>query len=146
MPIKTHHYSNSEITVVWKPGICIHSGICFKGLAEVFDPRRKPWIDLSKTDSQKIIEQVRKCPSGALSYFTKPSEKKFGKHPTQKPLELLERIVLASTEPGAIILDPFTGSSTTGLAAVKHGRKFIGIDKEEEYLDLSKKRYFDLVR
>ena len=67
MPIKTHHYSNGEITVTWKPGLCIHSGICARGLAEVFDPRRKPWIDLSKADAQQIIEQVKKCPSGALS-------------------------------------------------------------------------------
>lgn len=73
----------------------------------------------------------------------KPYEKKFGKHPTQKPLELLERIILASTQPEAVILDPFTGSSTTGLAATKLGRKFIGIDKEEKYLELSKKRYLD---
>lgn len=75
----------------------------------------------------------------------KASEKKFGKHPTQKPLALLERIVLASTNTGDIVLDPFTGSSTTGIAAAKHGRKFIGIDMEQEYLDLSVKRYKDLV-
>lgn len=73
----------------------------------------------------------------------KPYEKKFGKHPTQKPIELLERIILASTKPDSVILDPFTGSSTTGLAAVKHGRKFVGIDKEEKYLELSKLRYLD---
>lgn len=71
----------------------------------------------------------------------KADEKVFGKHPTQKPMALLERIVLASTNPGDVILDPFTGSSTTGLAAIKHKRKFIGIDLEKEYLDLSKKRY-----
>lgn len=71
----------------------------------------------------------------------KPDEKTFGKHPTQKPMALLERIVIASTNPRDIIMDPFTGSSTTGLAAVKHGRKFIGVDLEEQYLDLSKKRY-----
>lgn len=76
----------------------------------------------------------------------KPWEKKYGKHPTQKPLDLLERIVLASTDEGMIVLDPFTGSSTTGLAAVKHGRKFIGIDKEKKYLDLSAQRYEDMVR
>lgn len=75
----------------------------------------------------------------------KPWEKKFGKHPTQKPVELLERIVLASTKPGDVVLDPFTGSSTTGLAAVKHGRKFIGIDKEEKYLKLSKLRLEDFL-
>ena len=73
-------------------------------------------------------------------------EKKFGKHPTQKPFELLKRIVLASTKKGDIILDPFTGSSTTGLAAVMFGRKFVGIDMEKEYLDLSKNRFKDLTK
>ncbi|MEK7536960.1 MAG: DNA methyltransferase [Patescibacteria group bacterium] len=67
-------------------------------------------------------------------------EKKFGKHPTQKPVALLERIILASTNKSDIVLDPFTGSSTTGLAAIKNGRKFIGIDAEKEYLDLSVRR------
>jgi len=71
-------------------------------------------------------------------------EKKFGKHPTQKPLNLLRRIVLASTNKGDIVLDPFTGSSTTGIIASSHGRKFIGIDTEKEYLNLSKKRFKDL--
>ncbi len=74
----------------------------------------------------------------------KPEEKKYGKHPTQKPLALLERIVLASTNKDSVILDPFTGSSTTGIAAAKLGRKFIGIDTEENYLKLSIKRYRDL--
>lgn len=74
----------------------------------------------------------------------KPSEKKFGKHPTQKPIDLLVRIVVASTDKGDLVLDPFTGSSTTGLAAYLNGRKFIGIDLEKKYLDLSKKRLEDL--
>lgn len=71
------------------------------------------------------------------------NEKKFGKHPTQKPMSLLERVVVASTKKGDVILDPFTGSSTTGLAASTFGRKFIGVDLEKEYLDLSVKRYKD---
>jgi len=75
----------------------------------------------------------------------KPYEKKFGKHPTQKPLELLRRVVLASTKKGDVVLDPFTGSSTTGLAAVAHGRKFIGVDLEKDYLELSKKRFADFM-
>jgi site-specific DNA-methyltransferase (adenine-specific) len=75
----------------------------------------------------------------------KKEEKKFTKHPTQKPLSLLERIVLASTNKGDIVLDPFTGSSTTGIAAKKHGRKFIGIDTEKKYLNLSQKRFEDLI-
>lgn len=74
----------------------------------------------------------------------KPEEKKFGKHPTQKPHELLRRIVLASTNKGDVIMDPFTGSSTTGLAAVLAGRKFIGIDTEKKFLDLSIERFKDL--
>lgn len=64
-------------------------------------------------------------------------EKSCGKHPTQKPLCLLSRIILASTLPGAWILDPFTGSSTTGIASSLLGRRFLGIDQNEEFLKLS---------
>lgn len=67
-------------------------------------------------------------------------EKRFGKHPTQKPLMLLERIVLSATNENDLIYDPFTGSSTTGIAAVKYNRIFIGTDNQKEYLDLSIKR------
>jgi site-specific DNA-methyltransferase (adenine-specific) len=74
----------------------------------------------------------------------KPIEKRFGKHPTQKPEGLLKRIVLASTNKGDLILDPFTGSSTTGLATHLFDRKFIGIDTEKQYLDLSIKRFEEL--
>ncbi len=71
---------------------------------------------------------------------TPPREKKQGKHPTQKPLYLLERIIESSTREGDVIVDPFCGSSTTGVAAVQLGRCFIGIDAEEAYINLSKKR------
>lgn len=74
----------------------------------------------------------------------RPDEKKFGKHPTQKPIDLLVRIVMASTSKGDLVLDPFTGSSTTGLAAFLNGRQFIGVDLEKKYLDLSIKRYNDI--
>lgn len=67
-------------------------------------------------------------------------EKTQGKHPTQKPLSLLCRAIAASTTPGGWILDPFTGSSTTGIAANLLGRRFLGIDKEQLYLDLSVRR------
>ncbi len=72
-------------------------------------------------------------------------EKKFGKHPTQKPVELLNRIILASTKEKDLILDPFCGSSTTGVAAVLHNRKYVGIDLEEKYLQLSVKRLEEAV-
>ena len=73
--------------------------------------------------------------------LTKPSEKKCGKHPTQKPLEILDRIILASTKEGDLILDPFCGSSTTGISAVRLNRRYIGIDNEKEYIELSIRRY-----
>lgn len=65
----TKKYSNGEVTIVWKPKQCIHSGICFRGLNEVFDPRKRPWVTLEHSTTEKIIEQVKKCPSGALSYY-----------------------------------------------------------------------------
>lgn len=67
-------------------------------------------------------------------------EKSCGKHPTQKPLCLLTRIIQASTEKGAWILDPFAGSSTTGIAANLLGRRYLGIDKEEQYLNMGRRR------
>lgn len=72
--------------------------------------------------------------------LTKPSEKKCGKHPTQKPIELLEKIILASTDENDLILDPFNGSGTTGIVANRLKRKYIGIEKEKEYLDLTIRR------
>lgn len=71
-------------------------------------------------------------------------EKEHGKHPTQKPLSLLTRIILASTKPNDLILDPFAGSSTTGIAANLQGRRFIGIERETDFLKISKKRRKDL--
>ena len=68
MPVSKHFYKNKDITVLWQPTVCIHSAICFKGLPGVFDPRRKPWIEVDKAETNAIIEQVKKCPSAALSF------------------------------------------------------------------------------
>jgi len=68
----TKKYTNGEVTVVWKPGICQHSRICWMeatGLPEVFNPREKPWIKMEASTTERIIQQVRKCPSGALSFY-----------------------------------------------------------------------------
>lgn len=62
-------YSNGEVTVVWKPGVCMHSTLCFQGLPEVFDPNMRPWINARGADTRRIVEQVKKCPSGALSFY-----------------------------------------------------------------------------
>lgn len=71
-------------------------------------------------------------------------EKACGKHPTQKPLALLARIVLASTDEGDWVLDPFAGSSTTGIAASLCGRRFLGIEREAEYARMSVERRKEL--
>ena len=71
-------------------------------------------------------------------------ETSLGKHPTQKPLSLLTRIILSCTQPGDTILDPFTGSSTTGVSANLLGRNFVGIDNQKKYIELSKLRKIDL--
>ncbi|QOI97087.1 MAG: (4Fe-4S)-binding protein [Flammeovirgaceae bacterium] len=65
----TKKYTNGEVTIVWKPDLCIHSTICFKGLPAVFDPKKRPWVTPEGSTTEKIIEQVKKCPSGALSYY-----------------------------------------------------------------------------
>jgi len=70
-------------------------------------------------------------------------EKAHGKHPTQKPLKLLERILLTSTNEGDTVLDPFNGSGSTGVAALRLGRKYLGIELSEEYLELTIKRLED---
>eukprot|EP01136_Pigoraptor_vietnamica_P032977 Opistho-1_new@95419 len=62
-------YSNGEVTVVWQPSKCIHSAICFKNLPTVFNPKKRPWITLEQEKTKNIVEQVKACPSGALSYF-----------------------------------------------------------------------------
>ena len=62
-------YKNEEITLVWTPHLCMHSGNCIKGLPQVFRKGQSPWIDLSQSDTDSIVAQVEKCPSGALDYI-----------------------------------------------------------------------------
>jgi uncharacterized Fe-S cluster protein YjdI len=64
----TKNYTNGEVTIVWKPALCIHSRNCFTGLGEVFHPQELPWVTPERSTTEKIIAQIKKCPSGALSY------------------------------------------------------------------------------
>jgi uncharacterized Fe-S cluster protein YjdI len=61
-------YKKDDLTVIWQPDLCIHSANCFKGLSRVFDPSKKPWINVEAASVDEISAQIDKCPSGALSY------------------------------------------------------------------------------
>ena len=137
--LSTRYFTHSHETVIWaaKSEKSKHT-FDYPLMKQMAGGKqmRSVWMNIGADDEPQDIWSIVTPANG---------EKKHGKHPTQKPLALLERIVLASTKPGELVLDPFTGSSTTGVAAVRHGRKFIGIDDNGEYLELSTKRLDDVL-
>jgi uncharacterized Fe-S cluster protein YjdI len=82
--MQTKKYANDDITVLWEPSKCIHSAICFKGLPQVFDPRKKPWITLENSNTEAIVKQVNQCPSGAISVLKQQESA------TQNPDQLIK--------------------------------------------------------
>ena len=62
-------YSNDEITIVWKQGLCIHAAECLKALPQVYNPQERPWIKIENAATEELKNQIGKCPSGALSYI-----------------------------------------------------------------------------
>lgn len=101
------------------------------------DKESKPFFDYALMKELNGGKQMKDVWTGSS---TRQSEKRMGKHPTQKPEYLLERIIQASTRAEDVILDPFCGSGTTGVVASKLNRFFIGIDTEEDYLNIAKAR------
>lgn len=75
---KTKKYTNGEITVVWQPAVCSHSKRCWEGLGGVFNPQARPWVNMDGATTDRIVEQVRQCPSGALSIVFNEEEKTAG--------------------------------------------------------------------
>ncbi len=67
-------YTNGEVTIIWEAEKCIHSGICVKGLPDVFQPQDKPWIKIQAASTSNLVSQVKKCPSGALSFYMNNTE------------------------------------------------------------------------
>ena len=61
-------YTNGELTVIWNPGLCTHAGVCVRMLPQVYRPRLRPWVDPTRATTRQLIEQIERCPSGALSY------------------------------------------------------------------------------
>jgi uncharacterized Fe-S cluster protein YjdI len=96
----TKKYSNDEITIVWKPSVCIHSAICWRGTAglpEVFDPSKRPWINPEGASTEKIIEKINQCPSGALSYYHNHA-------PEEKPTESAIETIIESAPNGPLMV------------------------------------------
>ena len=65
--METHEYPNKEITILWKPKLCIHAAVCVNTLSKVYNPKERPWIKAENATAQELVDQVAKCPSGALS-------------------------------------------------------------------------------
>lgn len=120
--LSTRYFTHSTETILW-------------ARKDDKDARHYYNYDLMKEFNHN--KQMKDVWTGSL---TKQSEKHFGKHPTQKPEYLLERIVLASTQEGDTILDPFLGSGTTAVVAKKLNRQCIGIEKDDDYIELAKQR------
>lgn len=83
-------YKNEDITIVWKPKTCIHSKLCWKQLGQVFKPAERPWVDASGASTERIIEQIDKCPSGALSYYYNDQEEKSIQVTAENIVEIME--------------------------------------------------------
>ena len=137
-PMRNHE----SILVFTRPG-------CFK--AATYNPQKTPGgrIGIKRTKRRGGVYSVE----GGVHYAdgtqhpcsVLPFKSDWGKHPTQKPLALLEWLVKSYTNEGDIVIDPFMGSGTTGVACAKHGRRFIGIEKDKAYFDTATKRIKEVV-
>lgn len=109
----TKKYTNGEVTIVWKPDTCIHSKICWTGLPGVFNPRERPWIKPDAAATLKLVEQVSKCPSGALSYYMN------GQEPQNTSTEV-ESIVEVSPNGPLLVYGNITVKDSAGNETKKH--------------------------
>lgn len=120
--LSCRYFTHSTETILW---------------ARKNDKHAKHYYNYALMKELNDNKQMKDVWSGSL---TSKKEKWAGRHPTQKPEYLLERIILASSRPNDYILDPFVGSGTTGVVAKRLGRNFLGIDSEEKYLEIAQKR------
>lgn len=86
----TKEYSNGEVTIIWKPDLCIHSANCVGGLPNVFKPEEKPWITPEGATTDQIVSQVKQCPSGALSYYMNDGIKEENSMTSESKIQVAE--------------------------------------------------------
>jgi uncharacterized Fe-S cluster protein YjdI len=134
METPTLKYANKEITILWKPKLCIHSTKCWKGLLEVFNPSLKPWINANGAKSEEIIKQINQCPSGALS-FDVNNDKPLS--PTEAVMQ--ESNVVEVTPNGPLLIyGTITVKDTAGNESIKNKTTAFcrcGASKNKPYCD-----------
>jgi uncharacterized Fe-S cluster protein YjdI len=136
MEDSTRKYTNGEVTVVWKPTLCIHSAVCFNGLPDVFNPRNRPWITLEGTETERIIAQIKKCPSGALSFTQESKNEPETEAKNQTHAEIIENGPLKIA--GPVIVKKSDGTEETHEKAAFFCR--CGGSGNKPYCDGSHKR------
>ena len=109
-------YSNGEITIVWKPAKCIHVKFCWQELPEVFNPQKRPWVNPHGASSERIIKQVDRCPSGALTYYKNDQKQK--KMETKKTEKYLVEVQALTNGP-LLITGPFHYKDKNGKTIEK---------------------------
>ncbi len=109
----TKKYVNGDLAIIWKPDVCIHSAICFRGLPNVFNPKERPWIEPLAATKDEIINQIKKCPSGALSY-------ELSKNNNMENTQENTRITVADKGP-YLIKGKFVFVNTDGKEELKEG-------------------------
>lgn len=129
------HYSNGEITVIWKPDLCVHSGVCVKNSPDVFRPKEKPWVKIEAETSNRIMRTVEKCPSGALSYHIEKETVNPPDHRREKPRDA--KIELMKNGPlivyGNIEIKDSDGSLKTSSGTTAFCR--CGASKDKPFCD-----------
>jgi uncharacterized Fe-S cluster protein YjdI len=95
-------YKNDEITIVWNPDLCTHIAYCFTELPEVFDPSERPWINPQGATTEKIVEQIKKCPTGALTFFYNDSSKQNDDSQTENDNQTSVKIDIVKNGPAVI--------------------------------------------
>jgi uncharacterized Fe-S cluster protein YjdI len=130
-------YTKENLTVIWQPDLCIHSRECFKGLPEVFNPANRPWVNMDAEPVDRIMSQVDKCPSGALSYEMNPEETETDNTMEQPPL-------IDVSENGPILISGPANLKYKGNQELKDSKIIAlcrcGLSSRKPYCDGSHKR------
>lgn len=112
-------YSNDDVTVIWKPDVCIHSTNCWKGSLKIFNPKRRPWIDMNGGTTEEIIKIVNNCPSGALSF---KREKEMSEQKAQPAHSPESKLTVQVNKGGPyLVKGKFVFVGTDGKEEVKEG-------------------------